>query len=162
MVMPSRTLDVAVLTVAALSLGLSFAHLAEAPPRVFAWAPELWREATVFGGQYAVFAPLGAVLDSGAVLLAGVLAWLVQSDRQAFRPALAACLLYALALATWFAWVAPANADLAGWVPGPLPDDFYEVRDRWESGHAAIAVVKLMGFVALAWAVATGRAEAPG
>ena len=161
--MPSRTLGVAALTVAALSLGLSFAHLAEAPPRLFAWTPELWRDATVFGGQYTVFAPLGAVLDSSAVLLAGILAWLAQGDRVRFRPALAGCLFYAAALATWFVWVAPANADLAAWVPGALPDDFFDTRDRWESGHAAIACIKLAGFVALAWGVAaTGRPDASG
>ena len=160
--MRSRTLAVAALTVAALSLGLSFAHLGEALPRVFAWPPELWREATVFGGQFAVFAPLGAVLDAGTVLLAGMLAWRTQGEWRRFRPALAACLLYALGLAVWFAWVAPANAALATWVPGPLPDDFFVVRDRWESGHAAIAMIKLTGFVALAWAIAAGRGKAPG
>ena len=160
--MPSRTLAVAALTVGALSLGLSFAHLAEALPRVFAWPPELWREATVFGGQYAVFAPLGAALDAGAVLLAGTLALRAQGQGPRFRPALAACLLYALGLAVWFAWVAPANAALAAWVPGPLPDDFFVVRDRWETGHAAIAMLKLAGFVALAWAAVSGRGEAPG
>jgi hypothetical protein len=158
--MPNRPLRVAALTVAALSLGLSFAHLAEAPPRLWAWSPDLWRQATVFGGQYALFAPLGALLDSVSVLLAGILAWMAQGQRP-FRPALAACLLYAVALGTWFAWVAPANAALAAWLPGPLPDDFFDVRDRWESGHAAIALIKLAGFVALAVA-ATGRAEAPG
>jgi hypothetical protein len=56
--------------VMALSLGPSFAHLLEAPPRLTAWPPELWREATVFHGQFAYFAIVGAPLDVGAIALA--------------------------------------------------------------------------------------------
>jgi hypothetical protein len=41
-----------VLTLAALSLGLSFAHVMEMPPRL-SWAPRLWLDATTFGGLYA-------------------------------------------------------------------------------------------------------------
>ena len=55
-----------VLLAMALSLGPSFAHLLEAPPRLTVWPPELWREATVFNGQFVYFAVLGAPLDVGS------------------------------------------------------------------------------------------------
>ena len=51
-----------VLTLAALSLGPSFAHVLEAPPRLTIWSPELWREATVFNGQFQLFATIGGPL----------------------------------------------------------------------------------------------------
>lgn len=134
---------------AALSLGPSYAHVLEAAPRLSQWTPELWREATVFGGQFRLFAVIGGPIDLGVVLAAGILAVLSRRLRPAFGLALAGCLLYALALALWAAWVAPANAVLAGWRPGPIPPDFDAVRWRWEAGHMAVAALKLPGLAAI-------------
>ncbi|HZH50568.1 MAG TPA: DUF1772 domain-containing protein [Microvirga sp.] len=148
-----RIWSLAVLTVAALSLGPSFAHVLEAPPRLTVWAPELWREATVFNGQFRLFALVGGPLDIGAILVTGTLAFLLRRDRDRFHFALAGAVLHALALATWAAWVAPANAVLATWEPGPIPENFQAIRNRWETGHMAVAAVKLFGFMATALAV---------
>lgn len=147
------------LTVAvmALSLGPSFAHLLEAPPRLTVWSPELWREATVFNGQFVLFAYVGGPLDVGAIITGAVLAFLLRGDRPAFGFALAAALLYAAALATWFAVVAPANAVLATWQAGPIPQDFEAVRNRWETGHIVIAAIKFVGLVAVVAAVLAMR-----
>ncbi len=57
-------------------------------------------------------------------------------------------MLFAISLAVWLAVVAPANAELATWTRGPIPGDFASVRDRWESGHIAMAVIKLAGLAA--------------
>ena len=114
----------------ALSLGPSFAHLLEAPPRLTVWSPELWREATVLNGP---------------ILLGAVLTFLIRHKRPAFWLAMAATILYATSLATWFAVVAPMNAILAQWEPGPIPDNFEAVRNRWEAGHIAISAIKVVG-----------------
>jgi hypothetical protein len=135
--------------VAALSLGPSFAHVLEAVPRLTVWPPELWREATVFNRQFEFFAIVGAPLDVGVIIVLAILAWLLRRQQRPFRLALTATLLYAAALATWFLWVAPANAVLATWAGGPVPADFAAVRDRWETGHMAVAAWKLAGFVVL-------------
>lgn len=145
--------SLAALVVTALSLGPSFAHVLEAPPRLARWSPELWREATVFNGQFQLFAIVGGPLDIGAILVTAVLAISVRRDQSGFRYALAGSALFAAGLATWFAWVAPANAVLATWQPGPLPEDFTAIRDRWETGHMAVAAIKLAGFVATALSV---------
>jgi hypothetical protein len=156
-----RRLDLVTLIVAALSLGLSFAHVLEAPPRLTTWSPELWREATVFNGQFALFATVGAPLDSGVIILTGLSAWLVRCDRRRFRFALAAVLLFAAALAAWASIVAPANAVLATWRPGPIPSDFAAIRGRWETGHMIVAALKLAGFSALGLSLlASDRAAA--
>ena len=136
--------------IAALSLGPSFAHVLEAAPRMTVWSPELWRETTVFNAQFEYFAVIGAPLDVGVILVLAILAFLLRDRTRAFRLTLAAALLYAVALATWFLWVAPANAVLATWSQGPVPADFAAVRDRWETGHMAVTAWKLVGFVALA------------
>ena len=154
MVSMPRLLTALVLLVAALDVAPSFAHLLEAPPRLWVWTPELWREATVFYGQFALFAPVGAVLEVATILGAGALAWTRREARRGLRPALAATLLFGFALAAWFAIVAPANAVLATWTPGPVPPGFDAVRLRWEAGHALIAAIKLVAFAMLAYAAA--------
>ncbi|WP_293861316.1 DUF1772 domain-containing protein [uncultured Alsobacter sp.] len=152
---------VLLLTVAALDLSLSFAHLVEGPPRLWQWSPALWRDATVFNGQFALFAPVGGVLEIATILGSAGYAAASRHDRRRLRAALVACTLFALGLVVWLAVVAPANAVLATWTPGPLPADFEVLRTRWEGGHAAIAIVKLAAFAALAFATQSGRLTAP-
>ncbi|AFL49815.1 hypothetical protein ABIE78_004405 [Sinorhizobium fredii] len=135
------------LLLSALSLGPSFAHVLEAPPRLTVWSPELWREATVFNGQFALFAKVGAPLDVGSILIAFLLTYLLANERPAFWFALGGAVLLAAGLAAWFTIVAPANAILATWKPGPIPPDFAAVRLRWEAGHMTVAAAKLIGFV---------------
>lgn len=142
--------------VAALSLGPSFTHVLEAPPRL-AWPPDLWRETAVFNAQFWLFAAIGAPLDIAAILCPGVLSGLLWHDTPALRFALAATVLYALALAAWFVLVNPANAVLATWMPGPIPADFDAVRLRWETGHMIVAAFKLAGFLSLAFALLSIR-----
>jgi hypothetical protein len=55
--------------------------------------------------------------------------------------------------------VAPANAELAAWVPGPIPENFDAVRLRWETGHMAVAAIKLVGFVMVALTLVTIRSK---
>jgi hypothetical protein len=141
------------LTLAALSLGPSFAHVLEAGPRLTVWPPELWIEATVRHGQFALFRLIGAPIDVAAIVAAAALAWTYRRTA-GFRASLAATVLLALALGAWFGLVAPANTLLAAWRPGPPPPDFAVVRDRWESGHMVVAALKLLGLVAMSSAVA--------
>ena len=146
------------LLVMAFSLGPSFAHLLEAPPRLTVWAPELWREATVFNGQFRLFATVGAPLDVGSILLGAMLAFVLRRERPAFWLALGATVLYAASLATWFSVVAPANGVLATWEPGAIPDNFQAIRNRWETGHIAVAAIKGFGLaLAIAAALSIGR-----
>jgi len=136
--------------VAALSLGPSFAHVLEAPPRLYQWSPELWRETTVFNGQFRLFATIGAPLDIAAIILPTILAVMHFGNRPAFDLAIGTAIFYAAALIAWASIVAPANAVLATWAPGPLPTDFEAVRFRWETGHMVVAGLKLGGFILLA------------
>ncbi|HYG87072.1 MAG TPA: hypothetical protein VD978_12500 [Azospirillum sp.] len=145
------------LVVTALSLGPSFAHVLEALPRLTVWSPELWRETTVFNGQFRLFAVIGGPLDVGAILVTAVLAYLMRDDRRSFWCALAGAVFFAASLAIWFAWVAPVNTVLATWKPGPIPEDFHAIRNRWETGHMVVASVKLAGFIATALSVLLSR-----
>ncbi len=144
-------------TVAALSLGPSFAHVLESAPRLTQWSPELWRETTVFNSQFRLFAAVGAPLDILAIAFPAVLALILHNNRLAFRCAIAAAFLYAIALAAWFVLVAPANGVLSTWTPGPIAANFEAIRLRWEVGHMVVAALKLAGFIALACALLSIR-----
>jgi len=156
--------SVAALTIAALSLAPSFAHMLEAWPRLYVWPPELWRETTVFHQQFLLYLIVGAPLDLAAIAMPALYAVRLRNDRPKERSraglAVTACVLYSLALIVWALWVAPANDALAGWTPGPIPENFHTIRGRWESGHIVVAVLKLLGFMALSLSVAM-RSDRP-
>jgi hypothetical protein len=143
----------AALFITALSLAPSYAHMLEAPPRLMRWSPELWREATVFGGQYQYFALIGGPMDVAAILVTVVAAYLVRDQRPVFWFALAGAVLFAVSMVCFLTIVQPANAILATWTPGPVPGDFFAVRNRWETGHIIITIVEIVGFLAVALSV---------
>jgi hypothetical protein len=144
-----RVCSILALLLAALSLGPSFAHLLEAPPRLTVWPPRLWIDATVVHGQFTWFRFVGAPLDVSAIVVTSLLAFLLRGESGAGW-VLAGAAFLALALGAWFAIVAPANDILATWGPGLVPADFESVRNRWEYGHMGVAVLKAMALVALA------------
>jgi hypothetical protein len=162
---PALAVRASILLLAALSLALSFAHVMEMAPRL-RWEPGLWMAVTNFGGLYYLFGRVGAGIDLGATASVATLAFRLRGRPGSRLVALAAGLLVA-GLGTWFTAVEPANAIMAGWTPGTVPADFAAVRDRWEYGHAAVALIKSLGFVALALGLLTeagasaARAGAP-
>lgn len=143
-----RVVLAAALILGALSLAPSWAHILEAPPRL-AWPLDLWRETTVFNAQFAWFAIVGGPVDLAAIL-AVALAALLTRGGPGYRPILAAAILYGVALAVWAVVVGRANAELAGWTPGPIPGDAAGTRWRWEGGHMAVGLLKLAAFGCLA------------
>lgn len=155
-----RPAAIVALVIGALDLAPSLAHAFEALPRLRWWSLDLWRDATVFNGQFAVLAVLGAPLEFGAIIATGALAWTMRRDA-GFRMAGAACIGFALALAAWVALVAPANAVLATWQPGPMPADADAVRWQWEQGHLVAAAIKLGAFLLLAWAAVRPSGSGP-
>ena len=143
---------------AALTLGLGFCHLMQLPSRL-GWDQYLWVGSTVQGGLYAAFGSVGAVIFVATVIALALLGYFT---REHGRPgawlALAAALLFALALVLWWVLVYPVNVELAKWVNGPVPDDWTSYRARWEWGHAIIALTELSGFAAL---IASVLADTP-
>jgi hypothetical protein len=140
---------------AALTLGMGFCHLMQLPARM-GWDQYLWVGSTVQGGLYSLFGSIGAVIDVAAVIALALLAYFVREHgRPGFHLALAATILFALALALWWVLVYPVNVELAKWVNGPVPADWTDYRARWEWGHAIISVLELAGFAALVASVRT-------
>ncbi len=138
---------------AALTLALGFCHLMQLRSRL-GWDQYLWVGSTVQGGLYAAFGSVGAVIFVATVIALALLGYFTREHgRPGVALALAAALLFALALVLWWVLVYPVNVELAKWVNGPVPSDWIDYRDRWEWGHAIIALVELTGFGALIAAV---------
>jgi hypothetical protein len=141
------------LMLAALTLGLGFGHLMQLPSRM-GWDQYLWVGSTVQGGLYASSGTLGAVISIATVIALALVVYFVREhDRPGFRLALAATILFGLAIALWWVLIYPVNVELAKWVNGPVPADWTDYRACWEWGHAIIAGVELLGFAALVGAL---------
>ena len=157
-----KTARSAAIMLAALTLGLGFCHLMQLPSRL-GWDQYLWVGSTVQGGLYAMFGSVGAVIFVATVIVLALLAYFVREHaRPGFKLALAAALLFLLALILWWALVYPVNVELAKWVNGPVPADWTDYRARWEWGHAIIALVELLGFAALIGSVLADTPAATG
>ena len=68
-----------------------------------------------------------------------------------------AALMIAASLATFFAYVYPANQITQNWTT--IPANWKNLRIQWEWGHVVSAACTLLAFMALAWSAAT-RSEA--
>src|SRR3546814_21094703 len=97
------------LVLAALSLGPSYVHLLEAQPRLEICSPELWRETTVFNGQFRLFAIVGAPVEMATLPLTALPAWLLRREQPDVPFAAPGAVLSLLTFATSLLVGAPAN-----------------------------------------------------
>ncbi|QYJ17248.1 hypothetical protein Rxycam_03090 [Rubrobacter xylanophilus DSM 9941] len=144
-----RTGRFVTLMLSALSAGMAFCHLMEMPARL-RYAPALWSRITNAEGTYRLFGPpVGASIEGGALISALALSFFARKRRFALAPTLVGACCLAVAQLAWWLFVFPANSRMADWTPESLPEDFTEVRDRWEYTHAARAVLQIVGLGSL-------------
>src|SRR4030095_4101810 len=150
----------AALTLTALTMGLSFAHVLEMPAKLV-YPPDLY--IALQNSLYAYFGPpnLGAFVEPGAILAVWILAYQVRHRRPAFRLTLGAalCLLVAFPL-VFFVFTQPANEVFQAARPASVPANFEAYRDQWEFSHAGRFVLHLAGFAFLTLSVLV-RPRAP-
>ena len=123
------------------------AHVLELPNKL-ALDGELWL--AVQQNLYRGWGPfLGAPAEIGA--LATTLTLLVvrraNGGTQLLR--VIAAMAYTAMLAAFFVFNAPVNEALNGWTSATLPSDWATYRLRWEAGHALVALMSVVGLVAL-------------
>jgi hypothetical protein len=132
-----------VLMLAALTLGMKFAHVLELLPKL-GWDANLY--IAVQTSLYQVFGSLGPIIDIGAILTAFLLAAMVRR-RPAFRYTLFGALAMLLSLGVWLIIVAPANRPINEWqASGIVPTNWMELRSQWQYGQAGSFVFDLIGF----------------
>ncbi|MGH3319984.1 MAG: hypothetical protein ACRDN9_07355 [Streptosporangiaceae bacterium] len=140
-----RVLWAAALVLAALTMGLTFAHTLELP-RKMTYGPALWTR--VEHTLYAYFAMVGAPIEVITVVLLIVLAVPLRRH-QAFWFVVVAAACFAAALGSWFALVQPANAAIGAWSVHAVPADWTHWRARWEYGHVTGFALMLVGYLSL-------------
>ncbi len=137
----------------AITLALTLSHLLEMP-RKLRYGEDLYM--AVQHTLYLYFAVVGAPAEIGAVLSLGVVCFLVRRRGRSFALTVVAAICVAAGLAVWFVVVSPANRQMAQWTGIPLPENWMDTRRHWEYGHAAAAVLDLIGFGALIASVLFG------
>ena len=148
-VVGARRAGIVAVVLAALTMGLAFAHTLELPQKL-AYDAATWTR--IQHRLYRYFAVIGGPLEVATVVAAVVFAVRARGRRGGRLAAVgAAC--FVVALGWWFAVVNTANAEVGGWAVGAVPSDWRRWRAQWELGHAAHFVVTFAGFLALLGAI---------
>ena len=148
------------LLLAALALGGAFGHLLEMPNKL-----ALDKEEYLFVQQrlYEGFGRVLGNVELGALISTIFVLVLVRKRRGAFLWTLLGAVLIAAALVVWQVWVGPVNAEVDAWTTmASMPADWDELRNSWEYGHAARAVLFAGAFVCLLVAMLDDMPSEPG
>jgi hypothetical protein len=148
------------ITLVALTMGTSFAHVLELPAKLHYTGEFYLRLQT---SMYAYWGPpsVTGFVEPAAVLSVLSLAVLCRRRPVTQRLTLGAAICLLLAFPVVFFWrVAPANATFFhATQTGILPANWNVWRMRWETGHAIRFVLHLIAFVLLALSLTGERAE---
>lgn len=134
------------LVLTALSLGGAFAHVLELPnKRVLDYEDYLFVQQRLYEGWGRVIGSveLGALLSTIAVFV------LVRGSRASSIWTFSGVALISTALIVWQVWVGPVNVQVSDWNSASTPENWMQLRDSWEYGHAARAVLFAGAFISL-------------
>jgi len=148
--MNHRALRFFSLFLVALGLAPGAAHLLEMPVKL-GYTPEQYFAVT--STLYKLFGSAGAVIQIGALIITGVLAF-VSRGIPASRLVAAAAILLCFSLLAWAILVAPVNAQRGEAIKSGaqlLPNLYAELRLRWEYGHVAAFALWLAAYCCLQW-----------
>ena len=141
----ARRAGMVAVVLAALTMGLAFAHTLELPQKLV-YDAATWTQ--LQHSLYRYFAVIGGPLEVATIIAAVVFAVRARGLRGGRLAALGAA-LFVVALGWWFAVVNTANVEIGRWAVDAVPSDWRRWRAQWEFGHAAHFVVTLAGFLAL-------------
>ena len=137
-----RSVQFLAVILTALALVPAGAHLFELPNKIGLEQESYFIVQNIYRG-WALF---GIVLF-GALAANLALAVAVRRQPAPFWLALAAFVLIAATLAIFFTWTYPANQATSNWTV--VPDDWRELRTRWEYAHAVNAVLTFLALCAV-------------
>lgn len=145
-----KTLRFLSLICTTLVLGLTLTHDLEIPGKhLLSGAEWLQIQHTFYGG----FAIVGGIAEILGLLSTALLAFLLRERRTALILALIAALCFAGMLALFAFGNNPLNQQIATWTPATLPANWREVRDAWDSFHAASSGLAALSLVCLLIAI---------
>lgn len=117
-----------------LQLGLTLTHDLEIPgKRMLSGAEWLTVQQTFYGG----FAIMGGMAEILGLLSTCLLLFPLRQQRVALALTLVAALCFAGMLALFAFGNNPLNQQIASWTPATLPATWQQIRNAWDSFHAA-------------------------
>lgn len=134
----------------AVAMAGGFAHLLELPNKIALSREDYLTVQKIYQG----WALLGIAVV-GALVSTTVLAVQVRRTPTEFYLTLAAALCIALSLIVFFVLTFPANRQTANWTV--LPENWQELRRRWEYSHAVGAGLYLLALSLLTLSLLVGR-----
>ena len=132
---------------AALTLAMAFCHLLEMSPKMKYDAALYTTLQQTLYRNFGV--PLGAAIETGAVIFTIVLAILNRKGGPVFYLTTITASCDMAAFAIWFVRLALANTEIYKWTTTSVPANWTQWRNQWERAHAVRAVLFLVGFSAL-------------
>jgi len=111
---------------------------------------------TVQRSLYVIWGPphVGGMLEPAALLATLILAVAVRRQRPAFSLTVLAVFMLLVAFPVVFFWlVQPANVAFRQATAVNVPDNWQQLRQRWESGHALRFALQLAAFACLVGSV---------
>jgi hypothetical protein len=141
-----RFLRFVAITCAALVLGLTLAHVLEAPGKAQLTGAEWLAIQRAFYGGYAI---VGGITEIVGLIASLALAYLLRAERVAAGLALLAALCFAGTLLTFLFGNNPINQQAASWTPETLPTTWPQTRDAWDRAHTISAVFAAIAYCAL-------------
>jgi len=140
---PLKIVQFLALALTALALVPSGAHLFELPSKIKLEAEPYFIIQNIYRG-WSLF---GIVLI-GALIANLALALLLRGRGAPFALALFGSFCIALTLVIFFIWTYPANQATNNWTM--IPNDWEQLRKRWEYSHAVNAVITFAAFCSVA------------
>jgi hypothetical protein len=126
----------------AVALGPALAHLLELPNKIGLAKGDYFTAQQIYRG----WSQLGWLLLVQLVSLVAVVLY-AKADRNLRRAAVVTLLCLLAAQLLFWVFTYPANAATDNWTI--QPDDWAELRRRWEFSHAGGAVLQLLGLASL-------------
>lgn len=134
------------LVLAALTLGMRFAHVMEAAPKLH-WEAELYFQ--VQTSLYKYFAIIGPIVQIGSILLIFAIAYLSKGTRS-FRYAILSAFSFIFSLGVWFFFVSPASSQIKEWtVAHTIPEHWNSIRSAWQFGQVGAFSFDFLAFCLL-------------
>ncbi|GBF40490.1 hypothetical protein [Leptospira johnsonii] len=138
------------LILAALTLGMRFAHVMEAGPKLH-WEADLYFQ--VQTSLYKYFAIIGPIVQIGSILLIFTIAYLSRGTRS-FRYTVLSGFSFIFSLGVWFLFVAPAASQIKEWpVTHTIPEHWNSIRYAWQFGQVGAFSFDFIAFCLLASSV---------
>ncbi len=130
----------------AITLSALMAHLLEMPNKLPLSKDDYLTVQNIYRGW-----SLLGIFEIGAIVLTGIWAFMERKKKFVLPYLIVALSTFVISLCIFFIYTFPANQATLNWTE--LPANWELLRKHWECSHSARALLNLVGFSSLIWAI---------